>query len=303
MDLSQNSVDLIGHLAWPITVLTACAIFYRPLSVLVKTLGERITKFSVFKVDVELGQLSQARSLSATVESLRNVAVTESGLAPIVAGVIKSDAADYLIVDIGEDDDENWLTSRLFLLAAILERGRTTRCLVFLNEADGFVGAAMTRDVRGVIGARFLAYESAFASAYGQLATADQNIFRSGLNEMVVNSLTNNFLRSNLVSRSYPVNPDIGWVKLERTPPSLTTWEFADWVTAARLREMLGDRLFRASVVADVGPASPQTTKSIVTAQGPFIALTNQAGKFLHLSDRNIVLETVAREAMNQQQA
>jgi hypothetical protein len=301
MDLSENWVQLVGHLAWPVTIIIACAIFYRPLSALVETLGKRITKFSAFKVKLELGQLSQARSLSATVESLRKVAVSESGLAPIVAGVIKSGVADYVVVDIGKDDDENWLTSRLFLLAAILERGRTTRCLVFLNAAQKFVGASTTRDVRSTIGAHFLAYESAFASAYGQLGMADQNIFRGGLNEIVINDLTSNFLRNNLVSFSYEPNPDVGWIELERSPPSATTWEFADWITAASLREILGDRLFTASVVADVGPASLETTKNIVEARGPFVALTDRAGDFLHLCDRNLVLETVARAAIDQQ--
>jgi hypothetical protein len=300
MELSENWVNLIGHLAWPITIIAACSIFYNPLSKLVETLGQRITKLSAFKVKVELGQLSQARSLSATVESLRKVAVTESGLAPIVAGVIKSGAADYLLVDIGKDDDENWLTSRLFLLAAILERGRTARCLVFLDESQRFVGAATTRDVRSSIGAHFLAYEAAFASAYGQLGMANQNIFRSGLNETLVNNLSNNFLRSNLIFHSYDPNPDIGWVKLERTPPSPTTWEFADWVTAGSLRDILGERLLTASVVADVGPATPDTTRFIVRARGAFVALTNKDGAFLHLCDRNAVLETVAREAMEQ---
>jgi hypothetical protein len=296
LELSQHSVNLVGHLVWPITIIAAGILFRHPISKLV----ERITKVSAFKVNVELGHLSQARSLSATVESLKKIVVTESLLAQIVAGVIKSGSADYVLVDIGKDNEEEWLTSRLFLLSAFLERSRAARCLVFLGENQKFLGAATPRDVRSSLGARFLAYESALASAYGGLAAADQNIFRGGLSETLVNLLTTSFLRNQSISRPdyNPPNPEIGWVKLERQPPSPTTWEFADWVTAGSLREIHG--LLTGSVVASVGPASPETMKSIATAVGSFVALIRKDGSFVELCDRNSVLEYVAREAIEQ---
>src|SRR5664279_2694560 len=154
MALSENVIKLVGFLAWPITTILACILFYGPLS----RLAGRITKFSAFKVDVELRALSQAVSLNATLDRLKKVPVTESGIAPIVAGVIKSGSADYLLVNIGDAGDQ-WLTSRIFLLAAILERSHTVRCMVFLDAADHFVGAALPKDIRSSIGAQYLAYE------------------------------------------------------------------------------------------------------------------------------------------------
>jgi hypothetical protein len=298
MELSENFIKLVGYLAWPVTTIFACIVFYGPLSRLVETLGRRITKFSIFKVDIELDRLTKAVSLGATVESLRKVAVTESGIAPIVAGVVKSGSADYLVVNIGDDGDD-WLTSRLFLLAAILERSRAVKCVVFLDKAECFVGAATARDIRSSIGAHYLAYEAAFVSAYGPLPL-DQNMFRSGLNEILINRLSNGFLKSTLVSRTNMPAPESGWVKLQREAPSPPTWEFADWVTAASLKDLLGQHLLTESIVADVGRVSPQTTKSLMKLSGPLVAVVSSNGVFKAICDRHAAVENVARQAAEQ---
>jgi hypothetical protein len=294
MEVSKHTIDLVGHLAWPATVIFACIVFYKPLSRLV----ERITKFSAFKVDVEISRLSPALSLGATVESLRQVPVTESGIAPIVAGVIKSGTADYLVVNIGNNGDE-WLTSRLFLLAAILERNHAVRCLVFLDGDNHFVGAATARDIRRSIGSKYLEYESAFASAYGSLP-GDQTIFRRGLNETLINHLSRSFLIHNLVVRTQLPDPDNGWVKLQHRGGSPPTWEFADWVTAANLKELLGLQLSTGIVVAEIGYVSPKATKSIVRLSGRFVAFVTSDRVFKEICDRYDVLESVAREAVDQ---
>lgn len=298
MEISDNLIKLVGYLAWPATTIFACIVFYGPLSRLVETLGRRITKFSIFKVDIELDRLTKAVSLGATVESLRKVAVSESGIAPIVAGVVKSGSADYLVVNIGNDGDD-WLTSRLFLLAAILERSRAVKCVVFLDKAERFVGAATARDIRSSIGAHYLAYEAAFTSAYGPLPL-DQNMFRSGLNEKLINRLSNGFLKNNLVSRTNLPAPDIGWVRLQHEGGLPPTWEFADWVTAASLKDLLGQDLLTQSIVADIGRVSPQATKSLIKLSGPLIAVVSSDGVFREICDRHAVVESVAREAVEQ---
>jgi hypothetical protein len=316
--LCENCVTLIGHLAWPLTIVFASALFYRPLSKLLETIGRRITKFSAFKVDVELGPLSQGRSLSTTVDGLKKIVVWQSFRPQIVTGVVQSGSADYVLIDIGEGNE--WLTSRLFLLAAILERSRAVRCLVFLT-GHRYVGAASPRDVRACLGSRFLAYESAFASANGSVGGIDLNAFRGGLSETLVNALTAAFLNNQLIVRSPPPPPQqivppppppppqqivpppppppppVGWVELKRTGAP-TTWEFADWVTLGGLRDIVGQHLMTGAVVARAGPATPETTRTIVTASGTFVALIDQAGSFVDLCDRHIVLESVARQAM-----
>lgn len=307
MDTSQTCLNLIGQLAWPLTVIFACILFYGPLSKLLETISRRATKFSAFKVDIELGRLSQARSIAAAVEGLKKVAVNESGAPQIVATALQSGSADYVSLDIGKNNDE-WLTSRLFLLAAILERSRAVRCIVF-QSGERFLGAATPRDVRAALGARFLAYESAFANAYCGLAGAEQDAFRGGLSEGLVNTLSKGFLTNALIVRpsepQVPVVPPqpsraaAGWVKLERQNGP-TTWEFAEWLTFGGLREMLGAHLMTGAVVAAVGAASAEVTRSIILSTGSFVGLIDRAGAFLDLCDRYAMLDTVARQAVEQ---
>lgn len=294
MEVSKNAIDLVGHLAWPLTVIFACIVFYKPLSRLV----ERITKFSAFKVDVEISPLSLARSLGATVESLRQVAVNASGMAPIIAGVIRSGTADYVVVNIGSNGDK-WITSRLFLLASILERNRLVRCVVFLDDDKHFVGAATTGDIRRSIGANFPEYERAFASAYASLPE-DHTIARGGPTETLINGLSNNFLQHKLIFSPLDPRPKPGWVKLERKDGSPTTWEFADWLTAASLRDRLGTQLSTGKIVADIGHVTPKATKSIVRQSGRFVAFVTGNHVFREICDRYEVLESVAREAADQ---
>jgi hypothetical protein len=166
MDLPNNVTTLITGLAWPVTLLLVLLLFRKRIDALINTLGSRITRFQGFHFKIELGALAQAKALSTTVESLKKIYIPESGMGTIAAGVIQSASTDYIVIDVGGEGDMNWLTSRLFLLAAILERSRAVRCLVFLGEQQRFIGAVAPRDIRRAIGARFLPYETAFAQAY-----------------------------------------------------------------------------------------------------------------------------------------
>jgi hypothetical protein len=187
---AQESVEVVKALAWPITILIALATLYRPICELARAIGQRAIKLSIFKVEIELAKLTQAReSLETTIDGLRKAVVYESGIAPITAGVIQPGAADYVVVALAGDADQEWLTSRLFLLAAILERSRVVRCIVFTGERENFLGAATPRDVRAELGAKFPEYERALFRANGAVATLELDEFRGGdLSDSVITS-------------------------------------------------------------------------------------------------------------------
>src|SRR5262245_16393256 len=111
-------VALVGHLAWPSTVILGLSIFYFPVSRLLDTIARRLTRLSAFKVTIELGQLSRATTLESTIEHLKadhlkalesrdplNMTLlsssTESGMAAIAG--LQSGAADYVVVRIRND--------------------------------------------------------------------------------------------------------------------------------------------------------------------------------------------------------
>ena len=145
--MTKEWAELIGHFVWPVTIFSLVWIFQDPLSNFIRVVARRITKISAFKVNIELGHLSAASTLRMTIEGLGKAArVDEGKILPIVSEFLKSGKANYVTIDIGKNSDQ-WLTSRLFLLSALLERGRNVRSVVFLQEGR-FIAAATPRDIR-----------------------------------------------------------------------------------------------------------------------------------------------------------
>ena len=174
-------VELITALAWPVTVVWLVVWLYTPIIELMQAIGQRASKLKILQFEVELATLVPASAnLSATVEALQKAEVQASGTALIIAGVTQSATADYVLVPLGAERDQAWITSRLFLLAALIDRNRIVRCIVFTGEYGTFIGAASPRDVRGEIGARFPEYERALLATYGQVSTSDLREFRNG---------------------------------------------------------------------------------------------------------------------------
>jgi hypothetical protein len=103
-----------------------------------------------------------------------------------------------------------------------------------------------------------------------------------------------------LISQMFMPAVRNGWVEVVHREPSPPTWEFADWVTAASLKDLLGQHLLTGSVVADIGRISQRTTIAIVKSSGPFVALVGNDKAFKEICDRYAVLESVAWEAIEQ---
>jgi len=78
--------------------------------------------------------------------------------------------ADFAVINIGGGDE--WLTSRLYIAAAMLERMRGVKVLVFVEQAPTsdrrFVAVVPIGTVRWVLARRFPWLEAGFASAYAE---------------------------------------------------------------------------------------------------------------------------------------
>jgi hypothetical protein len=214
-------------------------------------------------------------------------------------GITQSLSADYVRVGLGSDTNPTWLTSRLFLLASLLERNRVVRCIVFTDDQDSFVGATSPRDLRLSIGARFPEYEKAIFAAYGAAANLGLDEFRPG-------SMSQSFIWTVL---STFLAPSSGIVAFQPAAPIPTTWlsldgtesyELAEWITGPALSVMLGERLSTGSVRAAPGELSEEVTRAIVRAHGAFVALVNAAGGFQGLCDRGVIIDKIARSAIEQ---
>jgi hypothetical protein len=79
--------EVIKALGWPVTTLVVLATLYRPIVEVLRAIGQRATKFSVFKVEVELGELTRSGpNVRTTLGALKQQVVSESGPRPTVCG-------------------------------------------------------------------------------------------------------------------------------------------------------------------------------------------------------------------------
>jgi hypothetical protein len=325
----EQGIELVKALAWPITALVALVILRRPVSQLIEVIGRRATKISLFKIELSLGNMTRvAPGMEAKFDRLRMVAVEQSGVAPILAGLSRSADADYLTISLGADSERAWITSRLFILAAILERSRTAHCLAFTGEGGAFLGAAAVRDVRFALGVRFPEYEQALFKAQAHVWShdigsgsagdpaagaapnlvfrhLDRDDFRGGeLSEDAVNAIAHQFLNEEEIVSRNPQAPSAGWVYLDRSkenPPKSSTFERAERLTAGSIVALLGERMNRGSVPLAGGKVDGETmTRAIVRQSGALVALRDATGAFQGLCDRRRVLEAVALGAANQ---
>jgi hypothetical protein len=297
MDITaQDAAELAKALAWPATALVGLVVLRHPIADFLRDISKRITKLSVFKVEIELARLVKQRpNLVANIQRLSTTAlpdpqvdatVSATNISEIAAGIARAASTDYLVVEVGGTDEKEWQTSRLFLLAALLERSRGFRCIVF-TEQGTFIGAASARDVRMALGTRFPRYEQALFAACGEAANLNVGEFRAEpLSEQIIEKITLPFLG--------PLRQPIG------QPHSIqvgSNWELGEWVTSGMLITLLRSSLDRGTVIAgSLTIAKDELLRTIIRHDGTFVALVNQAGEFQELCDRGVIIETLARD-------
>jgi hypothetical protein len=310
MEHFRDWVELITHLAWPAVVIAGTITFRGQIISLLENVAQRPLRLSAFKVQIELGQLAKAEMPQAKAEALAGQFISESYPLEIASSIRNATGADYLVLDIGSGDEKRWLTSRLYILAATLERIRGLRCLVFVSGEERnakFICSATPRDVRWSLGVWSPWFEQAFASAYGALTTSnpplEPNAFRGGLTDGLIDKLIARFLAPpNGVSRAPAQNetiPPQQWEKLEKSGVG-TIFEHAEWINAGRLADILGGKLSRSSVSVRTGASSAETAKAVLERAGTFVALVDDQGVFKDIVDRQRVLDQIAIQAAAQ---
>jgi hypothetical protein len=307
----KHALGWVPAMAWPTVVLIFGFAFRIPLSRLLEGLGQRITKLSLFKVELELTKPERLRQLSDTVlEDVREPAATqvdESG--PAIFKMLESRAEfDYAVINLGAGDE--WITSRLFITAAMLKRMHHVSAIVFLEGAEGktFAGWALVDDVISRLGSAYpwlqLAYVTAESQLRGGVALNWQTISQlrlhydaqGGLQLGSAQQLVADYLRQ-IREDATIANPSRteaeGWMQFANTPK----WERAKWVTPIVLQEVLGTRFFGPTVsgLDDVvkDPVAQRVAK-VVKRRGRYVAITDHEGRFLRLLDRPEILEEIA---------
>ncbi|SRR6266487_726655 len=296
----KDFIQLIKDLVWPTVVVIALVAFRKPLSLFLEELGRRATKFSVFQFSVELPTASEFkpdwRVYAGSLSDLRQSTSADqlvSASAALFEQFKDDEVLDYVVMDLGMGKE--WLTSRLFIFALMLERMRSLRCIVFLETSGNvrrrFLGTASPNKVRRALVQRYPWLESAFAMAYSQINGYQIMPVQGALDPKEAKKLVRLFL-DNIQKPALEPGPNSSeWVPL--STPSQTPWEHAKWLDGASLeRELYGVLDDSCAPTLLDAPAAKQV-QAVLRRKGAFVALVEEGGRFKSLVDRQALLNQV----------
>lgn len=307
---SQGSASDVSEMLkatlWPAFALIALIVLRAPIVALLEEISRRAGKVSVFDIEVELRDAQATPLVVPAINELkRGQAITVGDSGNMIFTQLQGQSSgDYLLVDLGRGDE--WITSRLYLVAALFPRMRGVRCIVFVAQ-DGerrgqFVGTAMAETVRWRLAQAYPWLEVALMEAMrgaipgsGATHPVAAPVILSGTG--AIDPMQATFMaRTFILSLQQPVPPPTPseWVQVSDAP---LAWERATWLTTQTLQQLLGGDLNKASV-SEIGRASNvEVVRQILSRSGPYVAGVTD-GTFNELIDRNSVLEELARRTL-----
>ena len=314
---SKNIADLIKAIAWPVVIGLALIAHGKPLLKFLEGLGQRITKLSIFDIGIELATVSEFKpSWSIGSVDVRKIThhsvMTDNVTLNLFEQITENNASDYAIADLGFGKE--WLTSRLFIFAVMLERLSGLKCFVFLETAKNadkrFIGAALPANIRWALARQYPWLEAAFIESYSRVIIPNKALPPSKPDlpaEQFISSETGaidmdkarNLVATylDLIQISAPLIPSESsrWVPLGEPP---TLWERAEWIDGSRLKKDLCGVLFDCYVADSPFTPSDKRVEAILRCESPFVALLRKGNRFSDLVDRQAMLEAVAVQAV-----
>jgi hypothetical protein len=290
-------VELVKALAWPMVFVGALVGFRKPLQQLIAQLGQRATKLSVFNLSVELStipefapawsgpHLSDVRQLSSADEF-------SSGAMALFEQIRAEGSSDYAVIDLGKG--QQWLTSRLFIFAIMLERMRGLRCLVFVEETGNvrrrFLGSASPNDVRWALARRYSYLETAFLKACSEKENLEIRSPQGALDPWVATEVVNAFLKQ-IQSDLLPPDADPeDWITIGQR----ALWERARWIDGGRFERLFRDILLESWVKESPDASPSERVRAILRRPGSVVAVVDGECRFKSLVDRMALLEEAA---------
>lgn len=313
MGIKLDIAKLVSALMWPTALAILFFTYRKEIPSLFKAVVSRVSKLQVAGVSIELAKAKEfAPDWSATgaVDLRQNAQsgqVQDSLMMTFRTQLLGQGSWDYAEVDLGGGNE--WLTSRLFIMAIVFGRMKGIKALVFLEKIDSvekrFICWAEPQKVRWALAKRFPWFEPGYANAYSATLLQNMVVVVSNQGRLGTTSdwadpepsivLIREFLRC-VQSPPGPPPADLGeWISLD---PVSQTYEHARWLSSFELQDMLGADCNKLSVLFDRldGQASTKQLQALLSFSGRFVAVTTKDHEFQYLLDRNLILEQVAKQ-------
>jgi hypothetical protein len=321
----STTIELVKALAWPLVALTIAAVFRQPLGAFITVLGSRITKVSLFKVELELvpAKAASAVPLLDDIQSAANGAEISDSSRMMLDQLQSGAPADYAEIALGAG--EEWITSRLYIAAVMMERMRGLKCFVFVEGATiterRFVAIATVSQLRWALARHSPWLEAAWLKvvpsvfpqqpADPQTLSVHQPIFLSNsgaLDPSQARQVVSNFIAS--LQKPIPAAPyaapdqlpvaEDGWVEVKKV-----NQERASFVTRRLLASLLSPDAFRAHASDLHDAPRAQRTRAILRCRAPFVALVDNQHEFevVRIVNRQALLEQLATSMADEPEA
>ena len=320
----EVSVDIgavVTTVIWVGLLVAVLVLFHRPLSTFLSELPTRVRSLSAAGVTLEFTPESSAKPFDFSEVSgldLRK-AGTPGEVGPSYVGNFYRLMADptpvpTVLVDLGAG--EEWLSSRLYVLAVLLRRMRGVETVVLVEARGGvlrrFVGVADTETVRWRLARAHPRYEAALAAAEHEMwgdvvpapgapsyepgfevANTDGRLESIGDGQGPTEALLSEFLFRVQVQTVGDPGPDEPWQDL---PSSPQVFEQAVWLTGEGVKRVLGDALQQKSVSQTDWRAWSKELRlrAVLEWDRRYVPVTGDDRVFDHLIDRTEVLERIA---------
>jgi hypothetical protein len=225
--------------------------------------------------------------------------------------------SEVLQIDLG--NGREWLTSRLYLFSALLERLRGIRCVAILRTKEDrnsqAVGSMSPAAICATLAADEPWLEQTYASAWhevfgvvpaapialGNVSAADVTFPKNRLDSETAQQVAQAFIR---LSQRFtePIDRGGEWQSFE--PPhtgseSITVWEHTQWIDPAALPKPLSRALDTTSVVqVDPTERHNDLKRRILLQEGPFVMLVERDGTLRGMADRASMLDQAIRAGL-----
>jgi hypothetical protein len=334
MDISLDIAALLAAIVWPLVLLAILFKYRVPVGEFLTNLGKNpVESLEVPWVGISL-RFAIAKPMMSNQDPFAEVfrqptpsyEVVSSDARSILAAQLKDDTpAVYAVIDLGEG--RSWLTSRLYILALLLHRMRNIQLLVFVETnretSQHFVGFAETTKVRWALAQRFVRLEEAFSIAYTTIMRGNpQGYLPHTFNEpprfrimsregRLANGpsysdytepsdqILREFLQR-IQQQTYPTGAgQDAWVRI----PTSGDFEHAQWLDTPFLKELLGKDLVTTYVRSSNFEAKPNSeqVKIILSEPTPYVALTQENGRFEELIERQPLNEKAVQNMLQGQ--
>lgn len=297
-------VQVVKAGLWPLVVVIGFVLFRDSIRACLSAIGMRASKFSAFSFTIELASLPDAQPWSGPVlDDLKSEFALETldssgSLFEAIKDTTPVDyttPVEYATVDL--EDGKAWLTSRLFILAALIPRVRPIQRIVFVcNAAKRFLGECSVTAVAEALAKRYPHLEEEYlrinVSAAQSNGKTQLNLRRSMLGPMAPGEATQMLSQFLLAVRNGGVTGTPGWTSLGRYV------EHAEWITNSLIIELSDKRLNTVPVTRDTSEDGTFAARILLQRAQDYVAIVGIDGRFLRLVDRRKAIDQVIRPVL-----